>query len=97
MEAKEVTSRADDRGFRAAITILQSPLHAALVVSVTVVKTIVPKNMAEAMVDSGAVAEAENPSIVFFWWLTDGAEYWLSTVHRVHRSSDVWFWLHHQV
>ena len=48
---------------------LQSPLKAELAARATVVKTTVPNNMAEAIVDSGAVSDAENRSILVARWV----------------------------
>ena len=59
-EANECTSRAEDLGFCAASKTDRSPQRADLVAMATVVNITVPKNMAEAMVVSGAVSEAEN-------------------------------------
>ena len=67
-----MTFRADERGFCAAVTILQLSLKADLVARATVANTTVPKNMAEAMVDSGAVSEAENPFMMLARW--DGVQ-----------------------
>lgn len=59
METKERRSRGDDLGFRAASMARKSLRMKDLTARATVVKRIVPKNMADAMVVNGAVSDAE--------------------------------------